>query len=142
MFSDAEARAVCPTSCIWGRKVLLMCSWRLLRRFSQVSFRTDGGHNFDGCAPGTLMARASIKEGEIVFPNSVRYRLLALPQIETMTPELSKKIAELVEAGATVVGIPQSAADPGGTAPWSPDPLPRIPQTPGETPPMHIRAAA
>ena len=32
------------------------------------------------------------------------YRLLVLPKIETMTPGLLRKIKELVEAGATVVG--------------------------------------
>ena len=34
------------------------------------------------------------------------YRLLVLPQVETMTPALLRKIKELVEAGATVVGPP------------------------------------
>ncbi len=34
------------------------------------------------------------------------YRLLALPDSQTMTPALLRKIAELVEAGATVVGSP------------------------------------
>jgi hypothetical protein len=64
------------------------------------------GHNFDGCSPDTLIARASVKDGEIVFPDGMRYRLLVLPQIETMTPALLRKIVELVEEGASVIGIP------------------------------------
>ena len=68
------------------------------------------GHNFDGCAPSTLIARAAVKDGDIVFPDGMRYRLLVLPQVATMTPELLKKIAELVNAGATVVGMPAQAS--------------------------------
>ena len=34
------------------------------------------------------------------------YRMLVLPQVETMTPRLLRKIRDLVEAGATVVGAP------------------------------------
>ena len=68
------------------------------------------GHNFDGCAPGTLIARASVRDNEIIFPDGTKYRVLVLPQIETMTPELLQKIAELVNAGGTVVGMPPKAS--------------------------------
>ena len=34
------------------------------------------------------------------------YRVLVLPRCKTMTPGLMRKIKELVEAGATVVGSP------------------------------------
>ncbi len=33
------------------------------------------------------------------------YRLLVLPQVETMTPRLLKKISELVENGASIIGM-------------------------------------
>jgi hypothetical protein len=78
--------------------------------FQPGEFPDRWGHNFDGCAPGTLMTRASVKDREIVFPDGMRYRLLVLPQIETMTPELLKKVAELAKAGATVVGMPPKAS--------------------------------
>lgn len=64
------------------------------------------GYNFDGCGPDTLLARASVKNGRIVFPDGMTYRLLVLPQIETMTPLLLRKIVKLVEDGATVIGAP------------------------------------
>ncbi len=63
------------------------------------------GYNFDGCAPG-MLAKASVKDHKIIFPNGGSYQLLVLPQIETMTPELLKKIETLVRAGAYVAGIP------------------------------------
>lgn len=61
------------------------------------------GHNFDGCAPETLLA-AKVKNHRIVFPGGMSYRLLVLPRTDTMTPRLLRKIAALVDAGATVVG--------------------------------------
>ncbi len=64
------------------------------------------GYGFDGCSPKILMARAEVKDGLIVFPGGTSYRLLVLPQVETMTPGLLAKIRDLVKAGATVVCSP------------------------------------
>lgn len=62
------------------------------------------GYNFDGCSPAELIKSAGMRDGRIVFPGGAEYRLLVLPATDTMTPELLRKIKELVEAGATVVG--------------------------------------
>jgi hypothetical protein len=70
------------------------------------------GYNFDGCAPEVLLARASVKEGRLVFPDGMKYRLLVLPNRETMTPRLLRRVKQLVEAGATVVG-PRPRKSPG-----------------------------
>jgi hypothetical protein len=64
------------------------------------------GHGFDGCSPKILMARAEVKDGLIAFPGGSSYRLMVLPQMETMTPALLAKIRDLVKAGATIVGSP------------------------------------
>jgi hypothetical protein len=61
-------------------------------------------YNFDGCSPDVVLTRMSVKDGRIVLPDGMSYRLLALPNSQTMTPRLLAKIVELVEAGATVVG--------------------------------------
>jgi len=61
------------------------------------------GYNFDGCAPGELY-RASVSNGQIVFPGGASYHLLVLPKFKTMTVPLLKKIMQLVHDGATVVG--------------------------------------
>ncbi len=73
--------------------------------------RDRTGYNFDLCPPDALLARASVKDGRIAFPDGMSYRLLVLPQIETITPGLLTKVKELVEAGATVVG-PKPVASP------------------------------
>jgi hypothetical protein len=64
------------------------------------------GYNFDGCAPETLITRASVKDGSIVFPGGMSYRLMVLPRVRTMTPRLLSKIIALVEGGATILGAP------------------------------------
>jgi len=69
------------------------------------------GYNFDGCAPGQLY-KASVKDGRVVFFGGASYRLLVLPNVQTMTPTLLNKIAQLVRDGATVVG-PAPAKSPG-----------------------------
>ena len=74
--------------------------------FLPGEFPDRRGYNFDGCGPESLMERVSVHEGDLVFPDGMRYRLLVLPQVETMTPRLLGKIKDLVEAGATVIGMP------------------------------------
>ena len=63
-----------------------------------------GGYNFDGCTPEVVLTRMTVKDGRIVLPDGMSYRVLVLPETETMTPPLLRKIKELVAAGATVIG--------------------------------------
>ncbi len=64
------------------------------------------GYNFDGVSPEVLIKSATVMDGQIAFPGGMTYRVLVLPRCEAMTPGLVKKIKELVEAGATVIGHP------------------------------------
>jgi hypothetical protein len=64
------------------------------------------GYNFDGCSAATLIKLARVRGGKIVFPSGAEYQLLVLPNVETMTPELIRKVDSLTKAGATVVGNP------------------------------------
>ncbi len=64
------------------------------------------GYGFDGCSPKILMARAKVEDGLITFEGGTSYRMMVLPQVETMTPALLAKIRDLVKAGATIVGSP------------------------------------
>ncbi|MEW5899994.1 MAG: glycosyl hydrolase [Acidobacteriota bacterium] len=64
------------------------------------------GYNFDGCAPEALIARASVEDGRLVMPDGMSYQILVLPEMETMRPALLRKLSELVERGATVMGPP------------------------------------
>jgi hypothetical protein len=62
------------------------------------------GYDYDNCTPEVVLTRMSVREGRIVLPDGMSYRLLVLPQATTMTPALLRKIKDLVTAGATVLG--------------------------------------
>ena len=62
-----------------------------------------GGYNFDGCTPEVVLTRMSVKNGRIVLPDGMSYAVLVLPEVETMTPQLLRKIAELADQGATII---------------------------------------
>ncbi len=64
------------------------------------------GHGFDGCSPKVLISRAQVRNGLIAFPGGTSYRLMVLPQVDTMTPGLLVKVRDMVRAGATIVGAP------------------------------------
>jgi hypothetical protein len=70
------------------------------------------GYNFDGCAPDVFLARMSVKDGMLALPGGMRYRVLVLPERETMTPALMSKVKQLVGEGATVIG-PRPRKSPG-----------------------------
>ncbi|MEP0766905.1 MAG: glycosyl hydrolase family 43 [Fimbriimonadia bacterium] len=63
-------------------------------------------YNFDGCTPEVVIERMQVRDGCLVLPDGMSYRLLVLPDVPTMTPRLLAKIGDLVRAGATVVGAP------------------------------------
>lgn len=64
------------------------------------------GFNFDAVSPEVLIKSARVEDGRIAFPGGMTYRVLVLPRCEAMTPGLLRKIKELVETGATVIGQP------------------------------------
>ena len=69
-------------------------------------YKDKKGYGFDGCSPRMLMERAEVKDGLIAFPGGTSYRVMVLPQVQTMTPALLEKIRDLVKVGATIVGNP------------------------------------
>jgi hypothetical protein len=62
------------------------------------------GYDFDACPSDALLTRSRVEDGCLVLSGQMRYRLLVLPAVETMTPKLLRRVKELVEAGLTVVG--------------------------------------
>jgi len=66
--------------------------------------KSPAGYDNDTINAEVLLTRLSVKNGRLVLPDGMSYGLLVLPQVETMSPEVLRKISALVEAGATVVG--------------------------------------
>lgn len=61
------------------------------------------GYDYDGCDADALM-KMTVKNGRVVLPSGMSYRLLKLPESPFMTPRIARKIKELVLAGASVYG--------------------------------------
>lgn len=62
------------------------------------------GYDFDGLGKDVLLKHMSVKDGRLVLDTGMSYRVLALPTSGMYTPEVLRKIKELVQAGATVIG--------------------------------------
>ncbi|MGD0913816.1 MAG: glycosyl hydrolase [Terracidiphilus sp.] len=62
------------------------------------------GYDFDYLPPEVLLTDATVHEGRIVLKSGMSYRLLVLQPGQAMTPALLKKIKQLVNDGANVVG--------------------------------------
>ncbi|NLX95946.1 MAG: hypothetical protein GXY83_07205 [Rhodopirellula sp.] len=66
------------------------------------------GCDFDDINAEVIQQRLGVENGMLKLPHGTTYRVLVLPDLPTMRPELLAKIRELVEAGATVLGPPPS----------------------------------
>jgi hypothetical protein len=62
------------------------------------------GYSFDYINAEVLLNRATIKDGKLVMPDGMQYKLLVLPPLETMRPLLLRKIKEMVTNGLVVLG--------------------------------------
>lgn len=62
------------------------------------------GYDYDACNAEVVRERLNVRDGRITLPDGTSYALLLLRDSERMTPELLRRIRELVRAGATVVG--------------------------------------
>ncbi|NNM84467.1 MAG: hypothetical protein HKL96_01725 [Phycisphaerales bacterium] len=58
----------------------------------------------DGCPADVVLHRLSVKNGMLVLPEGIRYKLLVIVDTPTMTPELLARIKELADAGAKILG--------------------------------------
>lgn len=78
---------------------------------SDLNPAPPAGYDYDVCDADVLLHRMSVKNGRIVLPDGMSYRVLVLPQDSRITPPVARKIRDLVAAGATVVG-PRPIASP------------------------------
>ncbi len=62
------------------------------------------GYQFDYMNAEVIEKYMTVKDGLITLPHGTQYRILVLPKLETMRPELLTKIKQLVNEGAVVMG--------------------------------------
>ena len=64
------------------------------------------GYQFDYINAEVIMRDANVSHGRITLPHGTSYRVLVLPPVETMRPELLEKIGRMVSDGAILLGRP------------------------------------
>jgi hypothetical protein len=62
------------------------------------------GYSFDYINAEVIKDRVKVKDGKLVLPDGMSYNLLVLPRLETMRPEVLRKIKDLVAQGAHILG--------------------------------------
>ena len=70
------------------------------------------GYDYDAINAEALLERVEVRDGRLVLPDGVSYRVLVLPDRRQMPLEVLQKIRDLVRAGAVVIG-PPPVSDPG-----------------------------
>jgi len=76
--------------------------------FAQVK-RTDPakvlpGYDYDVVTEEVILQRMSVRDGRIVLPDGMSYRVLVLPNRPGISLPVLGKLEQLVKAGATVIG--------------------------------------
>ncbi|MDY3069407.1 MAG: glycosyl hydrolase [Parabacteroides sp.] len=71
------------------------------------------GYQFDYINAEVIERDLYVEDGLLTLPHGTQYKMLVLPELKTMRPELLKKIKELVENGAVVLG-PAPVRSPSG----------------------------
>ena len=62
------------------------------------------GYQFDYMNAEVIEKYMTVKDGLITLPHGTQYRIMVLPQLETMRPEVLTKIKQLVNDGVVVLG--------------------------------------
>ena len=70
------------------------------------------GYDYDVCNTEVLLTRLAVRDGRIVLPDGMTYRLMVLPNRKTMPLEVVRKLKELVAGGMTLIG-PKPEQTPG-----------------------------
>jgi len=66
--------------------------------------RVGAGFDYDTITEEGLLQRVSVKDGRLVLPDGMSYRLLVLPERTIISLPVLRRVRELVAAGATVLG--------------------------------------
>jgi hypothetical protein len=83
--------------------VLRLQSEEPMERFKTMELP---GYDYDGISPQAFLKNVTVRRGIVKLPSGMKYRLLVLPEGDSMTPQMLDRIEDLVEDGAIVVGKP------------------------------------
>jgi hypothetical protein len=76
----------------------------------QIDPSVGPGYDYDVCNSEIILTRLGVKNGKIVLPDGMSYRVLVMPAYTTLPVEILSKLKELVSAGMILIGPkPQKA---------------------------------
>lgn len=70
----------------------------------EINPALPAGYSYDFINAEVILERLSFADGYYQLPDGMRFKLLVLPNLETMRPAVLAKIAQLVEQGGAVYG--------------------------------------
>lgn len=62
------------------------------------------GYSYDYINGEVILDRLSVKDGRFVLPDGMTYRIMVLPPLKTVRPELLEKLSNLVKEGGIILG--------------------------------------
>jgi hypothetical protein len=62
------------------------------------------GYSYDYINAEVILNRLTVKNGRFVLPDGANYRVMVLPPLKTMRPEVLQKIEQLVKEGGVIIG--------------------------------------
>jgi hypothetical protein len=77
--------------------------------------KVQPGYDYDVATEEVVLSRMNVQDGRIVLPDGMSYRVLVLPPLRAISLPVLRRVKELTEAGATVIGPkPERASGLGG----------------------------
>jgi hypothetical protein len=79
----------------------------ITERYGKALPKVPAGYAYDFVNADALVTQLSVKDGRLVTPSGMSYRVLAIdPGVRRMTVPVLKKLRDLQAAGATIIGAP------------------------------------
>ena len=66
--------------------------------------KVGAGYDYDVVTEEVILTRMSVKDGRLVLPDGVSYRVLVLPDRDIISLPVLRKLKQLVAEGATIIG--------------------------------------
>jgi len=66
--------------------------------------KVGAGYDYDVITEEAVLTRLGVRDGRLVLPDGVSYRVLVLPDRPAISVAVLRKVKDLVNAGATVIG--------------------------------------
>jgi hypothetical protein len=97
-----------------GNSVADVCCWigeGAPLSVNDMNLTLPEGYDFDFCSAEAVL-QMRVDGGRLVLPSGASYRYLLLPDTERMTLPLARKVQDLVEGGARVIGSTKPTGSP------------------------------